>query len=68
MQINYELSDTEDGMPPVSVSVGVAMCLDTADQQELFHDADMALYYVKDHGRNGCCFYDPRMKEKTREA
>ena len=68
MQINYELSDTEDGMPPVSVSVGVAMCLDTTDQQELFHDADMALYYVKDHGRNGCCFYDPRMKEKTRES
>jgi diguanylate cyclase (GGDEF)-like protein len=64
IQINKELSNTEDGLPPVSVSVGVALCRDTNDPQELFHDADVALYYVKDHGRNGCCFYEPGMREK----
>ncbi len=64
MQINRELSDTEDGLPPVTVSVGVAMCRDTDNPQELFHDADVALYYVKDHGRNGCCFYEPEMRDK----
>ena len=64
MQINKELSDTGDGLPPITVSCGVAMCRDTDNPQELFHDADVALYYVKEHGRNGCCFYDPQMREK----
>lgn len=64
MQINRELSDTEDGLPPVTMSVGAAMCRDTNNPQELFHDADVALYYVKDHGRNGCCFYAPDMRDK----
>ena len=64
MQINRELSDTEDGLPPVTVSVGVAMCRNTDNPQELFHDSDVALYYVKEHGRNGCCFYEPEMRDK----
>ncbi len=64
MQINRELSDTEDGLPPITVSVGVAMDKDADDPQRLFHDADVALYYVKDHGRNGCCFYEPEMRDK----
>lgn len=64
MQINRELSDTEDGLPPITVSVGVAMDKDADDPQRLFHDADIALYYVKDHGRNGCCFYEPEMRDK----
>ena len=64
MQINRELSDTEDGLPPITVSVGVAMDKDADDPQRLFHDADVALYYVKDHGRNGCCFYEPDMRDK----
>jgi GGDEF domain-containing protein len=38
--------------------------MDTNNPQELFHDADVALYYVKEHGRNGCCFYEPEMREK----
>ena len=65
MLINKELSDTADGLPPVTVSVGVAMCRDTSNPQELFHDSDVALYYVKDHGRNGCCFYEPEMRDKS---
>ena len=64
MQINKELTETEDGLPPITVSVGVAINRDAADPQELFHDADVALYYVKEHGRNGCCFYEPELREK----
>lgn len=63
-QINDDLSNGDDGLPPVTVSAGVALCRETDDPQELFHDADMALYYVKDHGRDGCCFYSPEMREK----
>lgn len=66
VQINKELSDTEDGLPSTSVSVGVAMCRDTEDPQELFHDADIALYYVKEHGRHGCCFYEPELSENQK--
>ncbi len=64
MQINADLAKAEDGLPPVSVSVGVALCRNTDNPQELFHDADVALYYVKDHDRNGCCFYDQKMRDK----
>lgn len=62
--INKDLSRTEDGLPPISVSVGVALCRNTNNPQEMFHDADVALYYVKDHGRSGVCFYHPEMREK----
>ena len=64
LQINKELTETEDGLPPVTLSVGVAMNRDAKNPQELFHDADVALYYVKEHGRNGCCFYEPELREK----
>ena len=64
IHINEDLANTEDGLPPMSVSVGVALCRDTDNPQELFHDADVALYYVKDHGRHGCCFYEPEMRDK----
>lgn len=62
MQINADLAHTEDGLPPISVSVGVSPCRDAADSQERFREADTALYYVKDHGRNGCCFFQPDMQ------
>ena len=34
--------------------------------EEMFRQADIALYYVKDHGRDGCCFYSDALKEKTK--
>ena len=64
IEINKDLANVDDGLPPVTVSVGVALCRDTNNPQELFHDADVALYYVKEHGRNGCCFYEPEMRDK----
>ena len=63
-QINEDLSSAQDGLPPITVSAGVALCRDTDNPQELFHDADVALYYVKEHGRDGCCFYTPEMRDK----
>ena len=65
-QINADLADTQDGLPPISVSVGVSLCGKTDNPQDMFHEADVALYYVKDHGRNGCCFFEPGMREVTR--
>lgn len=56
--INSALSRQEDGLPPVSVSIGAAFGKDAANIKELMDHADKALYMVKEAGRNGCCFYD----------
>ena len=58
-RINRELSHTEDKLPLVSVSVGVAYGGEAEDWKELFNHADMALYQVKQNGRRGCRFYRP---------
>ena len=55
--INRKLSDTSDGLPAASVSVGVAFGGDAADQKEWFDHADKALYETKRSGKNGCSFY-----------
>lgn len=62
-RINQDLADTSDGLPPVSLSVGVAFGRG-ADSAEVFRQADMALYYVKEHGRDGVCFYSDKLKSK----
>lgn len=55
--INDELFHPTDGLPAVSLSVGVAFT-DRADPGEsIFKDADKALYRVKQNGKHGCDFY-----------
>ena len=66
-QINADLADTSDGLPAVSVSVGVSLCKANKNSQEMFHEADIALYYVKDHGRSSCSFYEPGMQDKSKQ-
>ena len=52
--VNETLSKEVDGVPAVSLSVGVAFSdLDNAED-DIFKDADKALYYIKEHGRHGC--------------
>ena len=55
--INEELSKEEEGIPDVSLSVGVAFSDRENKGESIFKDADKALYYVKEHGRHGCSFY-----------
>jgi len=62
-QINKELSDTSDGLPPITISAGISLCRSDENAVEVFHEADIALYHVKDHGRNGCCFYDQSLSQ-----
>ena len=59
--INHRLQHPEDGLPPVSLSVGVAFS-DTGYQETVVQNADAALYRAKAQGRCRCCFYgeDPQ--------
>ena len=56
-QVGEGLSRTEDGLPPVTLSVGVAFSDQCGPDQDLYKLADAALYRVKARGRNGCAFY-----------
>lgn len=55
--VNEELAMAEDGVPAVSLSVGVAFADKENPGESIFKDADKALYRVKENGRNGCDFY-----------
>ena len=51
------LKPEKDGVPSVTLSVGVAFTEDVSDNSRLFQAADQALYSVKGHGRNGYRVY-----------
>ncbi len=55
--INRTLQDPDDGLPKISLSVGVAFSPEGM-AEELYKNTDKALYFVKRHGRNGCKFYE----------
>lgn len=56
-EINRRLALGENGLPPVSLSVGVAFTDRKNPGKSQFTDADTALYYTKEHGKHGCTFY-----------
>jgi diguanylate cyclase (GGDEF)-like protein len=47
----------------IGTSIGVARSQDNADIEQLFHNADLALYRVKAEGRNGFRLFEPGMDE-----
>ena len=55
--VNQQLEKQEHGLPAVSLSVGVAFADRENPGESMFKDADKALYYVKEHGKDGCSFY-----------
>ena len=55
---NDQLQHPKDGLPPVSLSVGVAFADRENPKGDIFSDADEALYRVKEAGRGGVAFYE----------
>lgn len=55
--INSQLGEPTGSLPRTSLSVGVAFGDRRNATEDMFKDADAALYDVKRHGRNGCRFY-----------
>ena len=55
-------------LPEVSVSIGIVHCPENGkDFKTLYKNADKALYYTKNNGKNFYHFYDGK-KEKTEKA
>ena len=55
--INDTLSNPSDGLPAVSLSVGVAFTDRENPGESIFKDADQAMYRVKQNGKHDCGFY-----------
>ena len=55
--VNEELSRPTENAPAVSLSVGVAFSDRKNPGEDIFKDADKALYHIKENGRHGCGFY-----------
>ena len=54
---NDRLKVTDDGLPSLSISAGVAFWDRENPGEDIYKDADIALYRAKESGRNGCAFY-----------
>lgn len=57
LMINQQLQDPPGSLPKASLSVGVAIGDRPDPTDDMFKDADAALYAVKRAGRNGIAFY-----------
>lgn len=55
-QINRDLANTEDGVPPISVSVGITHGSEADDPAVLMELADKAMYQAKGKGKHGFTF------------
>lgn len=55
--INYQLQHPKDDLPPVSLSIGIAVGDREDPDGDIYADADKALYRVKERGRNGYEFF-----------
>ena len=55
--MNQQLKNPQDGLPPVFLSAGIAFS-EKGFRDDLYNQADEALYFVKEHGRCGCHAYE----------
>lgn len=56
--VNETLKQSDDDLPKVSLSVGVAFSDRKNPSGTIFEDADKALYVRKSNGKAGCDFYE----------
>ena len=57
-QINNELVNTTDGLPPISISIGIVNGKDANDTASLFEKTDAAMYESKKQGKNTYTFVE----------
>ena len=49
----------------VTTSIGIAMAQDSLDAEELLRRADLAMYRVKEGGKDGSAFFDSAMEDRA---
>jgi diguanylate cyclase (GGDEF)-like protein len=49
----------------VSTSIGIAMAQESLDAEELLRRADLAMYRVKERGKDGSALFDPAMEDRA---
>jgi diguanylate cyclase (GGDEF)-like protein len=64
MNRTLEVPDTDEGIPSCTVSVGVAFS-SKGYTEELFRQADHAMYQAKRRGRCGAAIYEPEESESS---
>lgn len=60
-RMNELMESGVDGLPPLSVSIGIAFS-EQGYSNDLFRHADYALYYTKKHGRKGGTVFTKEME------
>lgn len=55
--INKELNEPEDGLPPVTISVGITHGTEATDAVDLFKKTDAAMYQAKKNGKRTYRFH-----------
>ena len=53
-----DLTDSSDGLPSITLSVGIAFSASLPSGENIYHAADKALYEAKHNGRNRYVFYE----------
>ena len=61
------LTVPEDGMPLISLSIGVCFGDSAGENYDLYKNADAALYHTKQSGRDGIAFYHEILKSESKE-
>ena len=56
-QINEEMENTADSLPPVTISIGIVNGRDVTDPESLLDKTDAAMYESKKRGKNTYTFY-----------
>lgn len=56
-QIHAMLANTDDGLLPISISMGIVNGKDAKDTTDLFEKADQTMYESKKHGKGTYTFY-----------
>ncbi len=64
-KLKIELIKSENDIPPVTISAGITFSdYEGENKMDVFRQADKALYFAKDHGKNSYSFYDELNKDK----
>lgn len=64
-KLKIELIKSEKDLPPVTISAGITFSdYEGKNKMDVFRQADEALYFSKEHGKNSYSFYDDLKKDK----